>query len=143
MSSQKDKSMKIPEKKIASSRQLTSHITKFVKENGFNRVSPKSGQTAVGYHEEREYMNGDDFILIGGMRTLDEANDMKSVLEKFFQDNFTEKVAKYGRIVSKVRETFIKGNKVYVEAHKKNLDEETLKTVRYDVVVHKEWKYWF
>lgn len=133
----------IQKKEITSSRQLTSYLTKFLKDNGFSQVLKKSGQVAVGYHEEKEYMNGADFILVGGMKTLEEANDMKETLEKFFQDNFAEKVAKYERIVSKIRETFIKGRQVYVGMHKKDLDEETLKTVRYDVVIHKEWKYWF
>ena len=131
----------IQKKEITSSRQLTSYLTKFIKDSRFAQVLRKSGQSAVGYHEEKEYMNGDDFILVGGMKTLEEANDMKETLEKFFQDNFAEKVAKYERIVSKVRETFIKCRQVYVEMHKKDLDEETLKTVRYDVVIHKEWKY--
>lgn len=75
------------------------------------------------------------------MKSREEAEDMKNALEKFFQDNFAEKIK--DKMVSKVRESYIKGNQVYVETHKNMSDEETLKTVRYDVVIYKNWKYWF
>jgi hypothetical protein len=133
----------IEKKEIASNRQLTTHLTKFLRDNGFKQVTAKSGENSpMGYHEDKEFMNADQFILVAGMKSLEEAEDMKKSLEKFFQDNFGEKI-KGEKIISGVRETFIKGKQVYVEMHKKNLDEETLKTVRYDVVIYKNWKYWF
>lgn len=133
----------IEKKEINSDRKLTLHLTKFLRDNGFKQASGSMGKEApMGYHEDKEFMNTSDIILVAGMKSLEEAKDMKKSLEKFFQDNFAGKI-KGKKMVSKVRETFIKGKQVYVEMHKKDLDEETLKTVRYDVVIYKNWKYWF
>lgn len=133
----------IEKKEITSDRKLTTHLTKFLRDSGFKQVTAKSGkESPMGYHEDKEFMNTSDIILVAGMKSLEEAKDMKKSLEKFFQDNFSEKI-RGQKMVSGVRETFIKGKQVYVETHKKDLDEETLKTIRYDVVIYKNWKYWF
>jgi len=132
--------MEILAKKFNSSRQLTTYITKTLKDNGFKRFEKiQSENSAMIYLSEKEYVFGTSYIIVGGLNSIVEAKQIKENLDNFFEFIFGDN----NKCVSNIRETFIDGKQVYTNMHKNLLSEETLGTVRFDLVIYKNvWKYW-
>ena len=128
------------ERKFTSARQLTSYITKTLKDAGFQRYQKFSGEnTATPYLAEKTFINGTSYIVIGGVKDKEEIREIKANLETFFDNLF----GKGKQCVSKeIRETYTKGGQTWVSMHKKMLGVEDLATVRYDIVIYKNWTYY-
>ena len=125
------------ENKFTSAKQFTSYITKTFKDYGFKRFEKVSGEnSAMEYHKEKTFVVGTSYIVVGGIQDINEAKEIKKSFESFFKIIFGDK----RNCVSKeIRKTYTKNGQTYMDQHKHLLSEEDLQTVRYDVVIYKEW----